>query len=110
MLDRVNWVRGYIRQTEDYRKIKREAIVTVQARDDEYLNLGSAKQSFRIRSVFERFSRKNQQCLLTDRRGSWVTFNFIARGMRWIIVPFFFLNKSIKRCIHSCYLWKQDFT
>jgi len=27
--DRVNWVRGCIRQTEDYRKIKREAIVTV---------------------------------------------------------------------------------
>ena len=90
MLDRVNGVRGYIRQTKDYRKIKREAIVTVQARDDEYLNLGSAKQSFRIRSVFERFSRKNQQCLLMDRRGSWVTFSFIARGMGWIIVPFFF--------------------
>ena len=46
MLERVNWVRGYIRQTEDYRQIKREAIVTVQARDDEYLNLGSAEQEF----------------------------------------------------------------
>ena len=37
------------------REIKSEVIVTIQARDDEYLNLGSAKKSCRIRGVFERF-------------------------------------------------------
>ena len=47
------------------REIEREATVIVEARDDEYMNL-----DFKIKGVFKRISRKNQQHLLRAGVGS----------------------------------------